>query len=75
MSREAVDLVSRSSSGLKRRSTENQAEPGTTLKFAPEPEVPPTISIESRSNSSWASAVSGWATRTMCSNAFTPVLA
>jgi len=41
----------RSSSGLKRRSTENQAVPGTTLKFAPLPEAPPTTSIEPRASS------------------------
>ena len=37
---------SSASSGLKRRSMENHAEPGTALKPAPEPACPPTTSIE-----------------------------
>ena len=42
---------SRSSSGLNRRSTENHAEPGTTLKPAPAPACPPTTSIEPAASS------------------------
>jgi len=72
------------SSGLKRRSTENRADPGTALKPAPAPACPPTTSIDPPaaslstaklvrfSSSSWASAVSGWAIRIMCSKALTP---
>ena len=75
---------SRSSSGLKRRSSENHAEPGTALKPAPAPACPPTTSIEPAAaslsagkrvrfcSSSCESAVSGSAIRIMCSNALTP---
>jgi hypothetical protein len=57
---------------LKRRSTENQAPPGTTLNPAPEPVWPPTTSIESLRSSSCDSSASGDAMRIMCSNALTP---
>src|SRR5918992_1078941 len=72
------------SSGLKRRSMENHAEPGTTLKPAPAPACPPTTSIEPAasslstgklvrfSSSSCESALNGSAIRIMCSKAFTP---
>jgi hypothetical protein len=75
---------STSSSGLKRRSTENHADPGTALKLAPAPADPPTTSIEPRaaslsignavcfSSNSCASLLSGSATPIIFSNAFTP---